>query len=101
MDNIYELHNCFPIKCNLIPIDNVDEGVIIKFNTFYLKIYKNYKFDSYEVTGYLYNISKPKFKCYIKYHKFKEFVYYFEDNYLKDIDKKIKCLMMNNMVMES
>lgn len=73
----------FKIPCKTIATGNVEFGVVLRFKTFYLKIYNSGKENGFDVSGFRLWDPEPKFKFVIPYHQFQEFVDQItEDNYL-------------------
>jgi hypothetical protein len=63
----------------------IGNGVIIKFKTFYLKIYDDIRNNHYNVEGYEYSISIPVKKWEIPYNRLKKFARSIKsDNFLSD-----------------
>ena len=92
--DITELYKYFTIPCESYEAGIIDSGIVLKFNTFYLKIYDSKKTDSYQVLGYRYYESAPTFDVMIRYNRFKEFASTLnEDNYLRGVSmvSEIEC----------
>ena len=51
---LYKLSNLFPIQCSIHKTRGTHEGIIVKFNTFYLKIYNNDNIE-YRIQGFRYD----------------------------------------------
>ncbi len=79
-----DLHLLFPIPCNsVVETTGVADGTIIKFKTFYLKIYDVKEFGKFNISGYLYNIDTPVFSKIITMYEIRKFASTFtKDNYL-------------------
>lgn len=56
-----ELQNMFPLKPRLVEANGYGNGKILKFQTFYLKIYPDNSTGRYIVQAYLYNKVNPVF----------------------------------------
>lgn len=88
MDNLHEL---FPLPCEQFRTDGIGDGVILKFKTFYLKIYDDNK-DAYAYTikGYLYNSPNPTIVDLVPYNKMREYASKFRsEDYLGKIRRDI------------
>lgn len=80
-----KLQDYFQIKCkSCIPTGGLDYGVILKFATFYLKIYDSKDRNSYVVQGFLYKNPEMIFEDSIPLNGFKHYASMFRDNYLID-----------------
>lgn len=62
-----DLGELFNMPCETIRTNGVQDGVVLKFASFYLKIYDAEKKDSYIVEGYRYGISAPIFTDCVPY----------------------------------
>jgi len=82
------LHEIFPLPSQNIPTRGCQDGVIIKFQTFYLKIYDASREDKYIVQGYRYNQQLPVFETEVPSNQMKEFAMRFtQENYLIDFQE--------------
>lgn len=82
--NIDKLFKIKPIST--IRTDGYSDGVILKFKTFYLKIY-NDDYDLYRILGYRYNADLPIVEFKVKSIQLRETVDKFkEDNYLLEFE---------------
>lgn len=80
-----ELYKLFPLPCESIETTGEGDGIILKFNTFYLKIYDG-QMDEYIIKGYRYNTQIPVFEDVVKYVDIRRYASMFiYDNYLRDI----------------
>lgn len=83
--NKNELYKLFPLPCESIETTGEGDGIILKFKTFYLKIYDG-KMDEYIVKGYRYNTQIPVFEDIIKSINMRRYASMFRfDNYLNNI----------------
>jgi len=57
-----DLQELFPLPSETIPTRGTQLGTIIKFKTFYLKIYDDQREDAYIVQGFRYHEQIPVFK---------------------------------------
>jgi hypothetical protein len=88
-EEIFEnrLENLFPLPCLTIITRGTQDGIIVKFKTFYLKIYNRYDM-TYDIKGYRYNEQLPIFEININDNKLREFCSKFtREDYLLDIKK--------------
>lgn len=53
--------NIFPLPCEVFHTAGLQDGMVLKFRTFYLKIYSADALSSYEVQGYRYHEDIPVF----------------------------------------
>ena len=83
-----ELSRLFPLPCEEIPTRGIQDGIILKFKTFYLKIYPSIDdISSYTVYGYRKTGSQSTevFKHIVSYSKMKRYASQFiSDNYLSE-----------------
>ena len=69
-----ELLKTFPIPGNVIPLTGIGGGYLVKFETFYLKVYDDQTTSAYVVEGYLYGENQlPTREFLIPYNQFREF----------------------------
>lgn len=54
-----ELADMFPLQCELVEATGISDGIILKFKTFYLKIYNDKKMNGYVIQGFLYGKQNP------------------------------------------
>lgn len=73
-----ELKDLFPLPCTLVETRGIGNGIILKFKTFYLKIYDDPKEDSYIVKGFRYTESNPVFEDNIRTNRFREYASQFK-----------------------
>lgn len=86
--NKEELHKLFPLKCTTILTDGVQAGVVLKFKTFYLKIYDDKKEDSYTIHGFRYHEQNPVFVENIRSWRMRDFASRFtKENHLIPFQK--------------
>ena len=83
-----EISKYFPIWTDsnkaVVPT-GFDSGIILRFKTFYLKIYDDQKSSGYNVIGCLYDTITPKVTWEVPYNDLQEFGSRFtHDNYLND-----------------
>lgn len=77
-----ELYHLFPLPCISFPTQGIQDGVLIRFKTFYLKIYDG-KEDSYIVQGFRYKEWNPVFEQNLRTYQIREFAALFnEEDYL-------------------
>lgn len=78
------LHELFPLPCEHFRTDGIGDGVILKFKTFYLKIYDcDSELCSYTVKGYFYCDPNPTIVDIVPYNKMREYAArYKSDDYL-------------------
>lgn len=82
------LHKNFPLPSKNIPTTGVGEGVILRFNTFYLKIYDDDKSEAYIVQGFRYREQHPVFEYLVKMFEFRQFASQFtRENYLLEFQQ--------------
>jgi hypothetical protein len=78
-----DLYKMFPLQCTTVPTDGIQVGVILKFKTFYLKIYDDKKSDSYIIQGFRYHEHNPVFVDKIPSYKILDFAKQFtREDYL-------------------
>jgi hypothetical protein len=56
-----DLQRFFPLPSELLYTEGIGDGIILKFKTFYLKIYDDDYGDGYVIYGYRYHINTPVF----------------------------------------
>lgn len=80
----YELHKLFPLKCTMsFQTNGIQDGMVIRFKTFYFKIYDHRSEYAYIVKGYRYTHMNPVFIETIPVSKFMEFASMFNrEDYL-------------------
>lgn len=66
-----ELKKLFPLHCDLVKTTGPEDGVILKFKTFYLKIYDDR--GQYQIYGYRYNEELPVISDNVSYLKIREY----------------------------
>ena len=83
--NLMSLGEFFSIPCSTIPTGHVNNGIVLRFKTFYLKVYNSDKENSFEIHGYRLWDVEAKFVYTIPYHQFEDFAKQItRDNYLDD-----------------
>lgn len=80
----YELYTMFPIRATAsFQTTGVQDGMVIRFRTFYLKIYDHQSDYAYIVEGYRYHQMNPVFIDTIPVSKFRNFAAMFDrEDYL-------------------
>lgn len=68
-----ELYEMFPLPCRCFETRGFEDGMILRFKTFYLKIYDHECEDSYIIKGYRYNEQNPVFEETIESIHMREF----------------------------
>jgi hypothetical protein len=68
-----DLHKLFPLRSRSFQTDGFQDGVVVRFRTFYLKIYDDRYEYAYHVAGYRYNEINPVFEECVPASKFKKF----------------------------
>ena len=87
-----DLHKLFPIPSVSFQTSGFQDGVVIRFRTFYLKIYDDQRNYAYDVKGYRYNETDPVFEENVSVAKFKGFASQFtKDEYLHGYHKHSCC----------
>ena len=87
-----DLHKLFPIQSKSFQTDGFQDGVVIRFKTFYLKIYDDKFTYAYHVQGYRYNEQHPVFEECVPVSKFRKFASRFtNDDYLHGFCKHSCC----------
>lgn len=78
-----DLHKFFPIPAVSFQTSGMQHGVVIRFKTFYLKIYDDESKYAYIVKGYRYGEINPVFEENVSVTKFRRFASQFtRDDYL-------------------
>ena len=92
-----DLHKLFPLPSKSFQTDGIQDGVVIRFETFYLKIYDDrYKY-AYDVKGYKYNETNPVFEETVSVSNFRNFASQFKhEDYLHGYHKH-SCSSRNCM----
>lgn len=72
------LADLFHIPCECIQTRGIQDGVILKFATFYLKIYDSSGKDSYTVEGYHYKNNSVLFKDCVPYNRMRQYASQFK-----------------------
>lgn len=89
LDDKTGIAELFPLPCDIVITSGSQEGVILKFKTYYLKIYEDR--ESYYVEGYLYQDPKPTTIDTVSRHRMREFASMFRhDDYLSGY--KLACI---------
>lgn len=68
-----DLAKLFPWHCSCVKTRGTQEGTILKFPTYYLKIYDGKNGNSYIVQGYRYDSGNPIFTDNIPVSKMREY----------------------------
>lgn len=86
-----EISQYFTLDHEVVETTGFGNGLVIKFNTFYLKIYDDIRNSCHIIEGYLYDHSLPVKTWKVTYGKIKGFAESIKcDNFLSDhIDKSI------------
>lgn len=83
-----DLHKLFPLPLTSAQTSGVQDGVIVRFRTFYLKIYDDRYEYAYNIQGYRYNETNPVFEEKVRISKFKRFASQFiHEDYLHGYHK--------------
>ena len=78
-----ELVSQFPIIGQVLTMTGIGSGIVVKYRTFYLKIYDQPKDNCYSVTGYRYDSEEPVISYSVPVDLFGNFASQItEDNYL-------------------
>jgi len=79
-----EISECFILPHTMVKTTGIGNGFILRFKTFYLKMYPNEKIAStYTVEGYRYNEGIPVFKDCIRLNDIKSYALRFtKEDYL-------------------
>jgi hypothetical protein len=73
-----------PIQGEIVPTTGIGFGVIVRFKTFYLKVYDEKRGSAYRVSGYLYDGNAKVWEYSIPYNQFDRLASQLtEDNYLR------------------
>ena len=100
-----DLHEMFPLPSLNIPTRGNATGIILKFRTFYLKIYDDVNDESYIVQGYRYNESLPVFNNVIPAFQIREFASRFtREDYLIGFQEPCDdphCFLLGNNMMRT
>lgn len=87
-----DLHKLFPLHPKSFTTDGFQDGVVIRFQTFYLKIYDDKFQYAYNVQGYRYNENHPVFEKAVKVSDFKKFASQFHhEDYLHEYHNNSCC----------
>jgi hypothetical protein len=79
--DINDISRHFKLKHTCIETAGIGDGVIIKFKTFYLKIYEDISGGIYDISKYMYNCSDPSKTWKIPHKHFKHFAKSFSEKY--------------------
>lgn len=71
--NLLDLKNLFHQPCECITTQGIQDGIILKFATSYLKIYDNKKNNSYHIEGYRYTCNTPVFIDDVPYNQIRQY----------------------------
>ena len=78
------IHDIFPLPSQNIPTRGTNMGVILRFKTFYLKIYDDTGEDAYLIKGFLYHRPNPLFEEIVLARDLRTFAALFtREDYLK------------------
>lgn len=90
--NLETLHEAFPIPCESFETTGFQDGIVIRFKTFHLKIYDDERENAYIVYGYRYGENRPVFIYKVKWNDFKKFAAQFtQDNHLHFFGRMCHC----------
>jgi hypothetical protein len=93
-----DFHQMFPLPSRMIETRGTQEGMILKFKTFYLKIYDDGVEDSYVVQGFRYKEKRPVFVETITSYQFRAFARKFtKEDYLVGFEEPCddpECLLL-------
>lgn len=79
-----ELHELFLLPCESVLTNGISYGVVLKFKTFYLKIYNDASSSGYIIQAYLYHKTNPVYIDKIEWTRFREYArQYTEEDYLR------------------
>lgn len=79
-----DLASLFPIPCEANDTTGIGDGVILRFKTFYLKIYDYPGGDSWAIQGFIYGYPNPIFVHRVPYHQMRSYASQFiQDDYLR------------------
>jgi len=94
-----ELYTLFPLPSTSISTAGMQDGIILKFKTFYLKIYDSVEV-TYRIQGFRYHEQIPVFEKNVKVHQMREFANQFtKENYLLEFQEPCDdpyCVMIGN-----
>lgn len=94
-----ELHELFPLPSLSIPTRGTNMGVILRFKTFYLKIYDHNQEDAYRIQGFRYNEQNPVFEDIVLQWELRTFASRFtKEDYLIGFQEPCddpNCLVLN------
>lgn len=68
-----ELSNYFPYPCEIVETTGIGEGTILKFKTFYLKIYNGDNENTYIIKKYRYGCDKVISTDEVPYNRMREY----------------------------
>lgn len=88
-EQMEHLHELFPLTCIAsIPTSGVQHGRVLKFKTFYLKIYEQGINGDFNIQGYLYNKQNPMFIDEVSSNQLRSYAAQFtSDDYLESMIK--------------
>ena len=93
------LHEMFPLPSSTFLTQGNQLGVIIRFKTFYLKIYDHHTEDVYIVQGFRYHEQKHVFEEKVSWFRLREFASQFtKEDYL--ISRQEPCEDPNCIILE-
>jgi hypothetical protein len=83
-----EIYKLFPLPSEQIQTRGIQSGIILKFQTFYLKIYNiDSNENKYLIQGYRYFETNPIFNKQLQYFELRKFASLFtKENYLNDYE---------------
>jgi len=98
------LHELFPLPSKSIETRGTNMGVILRFQTFYLKIYDDVGIDGYRIKGYRYHEQHPVFDVVVPAFQLREFGMQFdrEDHlvrFMEPCDDPNCVILQEQMVM--
>lgn len=96
IDYLDEYETLFPIPyTNIVQTTGIGKGVIIKFKTFYIKLY-NEDCYTYELQAFRYNGPTPIINKTLEYQELRSFCAQFkQDNFLfefENLNNDLKCM---------
>ena len=81
-----QLHELFPLPCESFSTAGIGDGVILKFRTFYLKIYDRPKDGAYLVQGFTYNKRNPLIIDHVPWTQMRKYAEQFnKEDYLQEL----------------
>ena len=78
-----QMKDYFPYALSFLPTGGIGHGILVKFRTFYLKIYNHGRENAYVTEGWVYHHDAPVFVHSIPYNQFGAFAEQMDkDDYL-------------------